>query len=374
MSTEPNSFTNKIIVYSSGNNRENVSLEGWSPELISIMLFAGELYWDGTMTAYSGQPGENIDIQNSFLWISSHGVMAATGHDHETQYSPVTGTSMSAAVLSGAVAELMRRFPQLSAAQIKECLLESSDSCRYPGKGILNLNNAVLYAIFKTQGREDAKSLLKEFNHFKETQATNFLQKTWEKYKSNIKTLSKRPRLRIDLTKPDFKYRNPMYAVLSNKTEPTPLDTSLILGAKELALGFIMAGDHINENLGIRPENTNSGKLNTHTLYARFFDGYHEDFRINTRAQKINILSWIARTKPALQDKNKLEFGIKRLVSCLEDIDTQRLKGELTGNIGDQGYVADLILDMMRIPQDYVTPDYFKKDFEPDGGYMIEVY
>lgn len=369
----PHMFTNKIIVCAGGNNRENVSLGGWSDALISIILFAGELHQNRTMNEHSGQPGENTAIQESFVWIPSKKVMAATGHRDGNQYSLVNGTSMSAAILTGATAELMRRFPELSPAEIKECLLESSDPCTYPGKGILNLNNAILYATFKSKGKQDIKTRLTRLNSFKEKQAATFLQKAWGKYKSNVKDFPKRRPLRIDLSKPGFKYKtplyayqDPLYAVSSEVVRPGVLDIALIQGHKSRALELIMAGHGINPNLIIVTENENSQEFNAPHLYRTFFHGYEGDITMDitmdTTSKKQNITSWIAQTYQPWDNKLAFRFALNRLILHNYDyIDALRLKRELIGNIPDQGYVGELLQDMIRIPENLIEQS--RKDF-----------
>ncbi len=122
--------SNPLIVKSAGNHQQNLSEHPYTKNcesLIPSTLFAGNLRQDYKGSTSSGFPCTNIEFQNSFLWVIADDVLTASGPDNSTQYSPGSGTSNAAAILSGAAALILSKHPTLSTADLKEILLESAD-------------------------------------------------------------------------------------------------------------------------------------------------------------------------------------------------------------------------------------------------------
>ncbi len=264
-------LNNKIIVKASGNNAENLSSNGWSPSISDFILFAGNLRQDLRVTASSGKPGDMQYIQNNFLWVTAQDIMCATGLEEGNQYSPISGTSLAAAILSGAVAQMMERFPEFSSIEIKECLLKSADqdfiqifedghdgvhvSPKHTapgvaidaynpsiwGKGILNLKNAIIYGNLKRKQKQTPTAItarshrldraiqeidLKKNSNLRfqmmekinqeRTNGALLIQNNWKKRKDNVKSCSKRDPLTLDPSKPGFTYERALSKTSSN--------------------------------------------------------------------------------------------------------------------------------------------------------------
>jgi hypothetical protein len=94
---------------------------------MSHTIFAGNLrqdHWDKTS---SGRPGQSDFIQEMFLWVVADDMFSANGPKGSDQYSPGTGTSGAAAILSGAAAIIRSACPSLTSVDVKKILLESAD-------------------------------------------------------------------------------------------------------------------------------------------------------------------------------------------------------------------------------------------------------
>lgn len=281
---------NKIVVKSAGNNAQNLSQKGWSPEMSDFMLFAGNLRQDLRSATSSGTPGNDPHIQNNFLWVMADGIMAATGPGGSiNQYSPVSGTSSAAAILSGAVAQMMELFPEFSNAQIKECLLESADrdfiqifedghdgihvSDRHHttepgkdkyiqhvwGKGILNLKNAIIYGNLKRAIKPSSKTIkshrldasieVADMHRNLRTQmlgelgkerikAASLIQKNWKLTKEQVKSLPKRDPLTLDMSKPGFSYERALGdASINTIKQLTPSQEKALRGISTQSFG-----------------------------------------------------------------------------------------------------------------------------------------
>ncbi len=121
---------NVLIAKSAGNHQENLSEHPHTQgceSLLPFTIFAGNLRQDYKGKTSSGFPGENTAFQNSFIWVIADDVMAASGADGSTEYSPGSGTSNAAAILSGAAALILSKYPTLTTAELKDVLLESAD-------------------------------------------------------------------------------------------------------------------------------------------------------------------------------------------------------------------------------------------------------
>ncbi|MCE2716368.1 MAG: S8/S53 family peptidase [Pseudomonadota bacterium] len=115
-----------LIVKSAGNHQQDLSTHPYTKNcdrLLPFTIFAGNLGQDYKARISSGFPGKNPKIQKSFLWTVGEDILGATGPDGSTQYAPISGTSCSAAIISGAAS----LFPSLTAAEKREVLLESAD-------------------------------------------------------------------------------------------------------------------------------------------------------------------------------------------------------------------------------------------------------
>jgi hypothetical protein len=121
---------NVLITKAAGNNQENLSAHQHTQgceSLLPFTIFTGNLRQDYKGKTSSGFPGANPAFQNSFLWVIADDVLAASGADGSTEYSPGSGTSNAAAILSGAAALILSKYPGLTTEQLKEILLESAD-------------------------------------------------------------------------------------------------------------------------------------------------------------------------------------------------------------------------------------------------------
>lgn len=111
-----------LIVKSAGNSQQNLSTDAYTQNcgvLLPLTIFAGNLRQDYKGKTSSGVPGANPAIQNSFLWVVADDVLTAYGPNGSAQYSPTTGTSNAAAILSGAAALILSKYPGLSTAELK---------------------------------------------------------------------------------------------------------------------------------------------------------------------------------------------------------------------------------------------------------------
>jgi subtilisin family serine protease len=119
---------NVLIVHAAGNNRENKDIvenfptrkfikgdkEAWNV----IEVGASTRYWDEKLTAKFSNYGESsVDFFAPGVYVYS----SLPGN----QYKEMSGTSMSAPVVSGIAAILFSYFPELSAKEVREVLLES---------------------------------------------------------------------------------------------------------------------------------------------------------------------------------------------------------------------------------------------------------
>lgn len=280
----------KIVVKSAGNDAQDLSQKGWTPEMSDFMLFAGNLRQDLRVATSSGTPGSDSHIQNNFLWVMADDIIAGTGPGGDVhQYSPVSGTSSAAAILSGAVAQMMELFPEFSNAQIKECLLESADrdfiqifedghdgihisdrhhttepgkdkySKHIWGKGILNLKNAIIYGNLKRaikpspttpkSHRLDAAIEIADMHRNLRTQmlgelkkerikAASMIQRNWKWTKEHVKTLPKREPLTLDMSKPGFSYERALGdASISTIKQLTPSQEKALRGISTQSSG-----------------------------------------------------------------------------------------------------------------------------------------
>lgn len=119
---------NVLIVHAAGNNRENKDIvenfptrkfikgdkEAWNV----IEVGASTRYWDEKLTAKFSNYGESsVDFFAPGVYVYS----SLPGN----QYKEMSGTSMAAPVVSGVAAILFSYFPELSAKEVREVLLES---------------------------------------------------------------------------------------------------------------------------------------------------------------------------------------------------------------------------------------------------------
>ncbi len=179
---------NALIVKSAGNSKEDLSTTPYTQNCDSLIprtIFAGNLRQDYKGKTSSGVPGLEKKFQDSFLWVIADHVLTASGPEDSIEYSPKTGTSGATAILSGAAALILSKYPELTTAELKDILLESADrdifqlfgsgynavhivenpgvvkdaalkpnpklpTAQYNptfwGKGVLNIKNALLYA------------------------------------------------------------------------------------------------------------------------------------------------------------------------------------------------------------------------------------
>ncbi len=96
----------------------------------------------------SNRPG--VSLQDLSISAPGHHIMTATvsfkGDKTKYKSKDMSGTSISAPIVSSSLALMFEKFPELSALEIKELLLQSSYKSKYPtlfGYGILNLRSAL---------------------------------------------------------------------------------------------------------------------------------------------------------------------------------------------------------------------------------------
>jgi hypothetical protein len=95
---------------------------GAFPELTKRMLLVGSLRKDGvTISQFSNLPG---DFYSLFVYAPGENVTSMGAHEGLTELS---GTSMATPHVSGILTLMSKYFPRLSAAELKECLIESCD-------------------------------------------------------------------------------------------------------------------------------------------------------------------------------------------------------------------------------------------------------
>lgn len=118
-----------------GNNYQTITNPGYCSQVITVAASQKNLF-GGDWAPYSSlgpsrideasavskpditAPGGSDEEQNAFLWSASS--------ISNTAWTGMTGTSMAAPHVTGAIALLMENFPQLNAAQVKEILQNSA--------------------------------------------------------------------------------------------------------------------------------------------------------------------------------------------------------------------------------------------------------
>ncbi len=239
-----------LIVKSAGNSQENLSTNPHTQHcdaLIPHTIFAGNLRQDYKGKTSSGVPGENPIFQDSFLWIIADDTLTASGPEGSKEYSPKSGTSGAAAILSGAAALILSKYPELSTADLREILLESADrdifqlfgsghnavhvsdsgsaaSSSIPhapydpafwGKGVLSIKNALIYASLKREWPQvkptDLRMLMLDYLNEERQEAAKKIQATFKSNKSSREALDQsqldaRPSLVINADLPDREF------------------------------------------------------------------------------------------------------------------------------------------------------------------------
>ncbi len=234
-----------LIVKSAGNSQQNLSTDAYTQNcgvLLPLTIFAGNLRQDYKGKTSSGVPGANPTIQNSFLWVVADDVFTASGPNGSSEYSPGTGTSNAAAILSGAAALILSKYPTISTRELKEILLESADrdifqtygsghdavhvtanpSARessplvaydptFWGKGALNIKNALLYAELKQRYKTFNPVKLREamlmLNRLEQEDAAQKIQRAFRsRVKPSQAELEARPSLTVNTRLPSREF------------------------------------------------------------------------------------------------------------------------------------------------------------------------
>ncbi len=194
---------NVLIVNASGNDQEDLSTHPYTrncDRLLAFTIFAGNLRQDYKTRTSSGFPGESSKFQQSFLWVVGNKVLTATGPDESTEYSPTSGTSNSAAILSAAAALILSKHPTLNIKEVKEILLESADRDIFQeyGSGYRALHipdTSVAYYRQQSQARKGVDSL--STIQKEHTPIVAYNPKFWGKGILNIKNALLYARLKI---------------------------------------------------------------------------------------------------------------------------------------------------------------------------------
>lgn len=120
-----------LLVHAAGNDGQNTeddpsypTVETTEGELISTWLEIGASSWhtDEKLPASFSNHGERIDV-----FAPGVAIYASVP---DNKYEKLNGTSMAAPVTSGVAALLMSYFPELSAKEVKEIILESAVSVK----------------------------------------------------------------------------------------------------------------------------------------------------------------------------------------------------------------------------------------------------
>ncbi len=175
------------------------------------LILTGNLEAGNVLALSSNRPGKDPRINEHFLWTLGSDVLSNVS---ETNIGRETGTSLSAPVVSGAAALILGKYPEFSAQQLKECLLESADQDFWItpkqgpkvhivppgaslkasgdevvigfdkeifGKGILNIGRALRYAALKKEHPKatppEIRYVLDQTDTAKSEQAAQRIQK-----------------------------------------------------------------------------------------------------------------------------------------------------------------------------------------------------
>ncbi len=214
----------KLVIGAAGNNGKflNLELATLSAAQKGQRILTGNLQAGNNIAPSSNMPGEDPLTQDLFLWTLGSDVLSMTGPEN---FGRMSGTSMSAPVVSGAAAVLKSRFPKLTAAELKECLLESADrdfwieqpglsihviepgkpgdlaiigdtgvatwpfDRRIFGKGLLNLRRALDYAYLKQEVKLGTKAIRKSLEVVEKKAATTIQRWFKESYKRKATVL-----------------------------------------------------------------------------------------------------------------------------------------------------------------------------------------
>lgn len=128
----------RLFIQSLGNDGVNVSSTdqirlskaiAYSPDTLPHYIMVTNLMQDGvTLNPTSNTPGEESYLQARTL--SAPGteltVSVLTGDDNGSAYQVNSGTSFSAPHVSGVAAVVLSNFPELTTAQLAQCLLDSA--------------------------------------------------------------------------------------------------------------------------------------------------------------------------------------------------------------------------------------------------------
>src|SRR5450631_4108238 len=146
-----------------GATESNTKVTGWAPNKTTVADFSqvgsadrhADLVAPGTSLVSARAPGSFIDVNNPSGLVSG---------DTSGKLFRGSGTSQSAAVVSGSVALLLQAYPTLTPDQVKFALTSSADpvtnaSPTADGAGTLNLTNALDAASHLTGTDKTAASL-----------------------------------------------------------------------------------------------------------------------------------------------------------------------------------------------------------------------
>jgi len=215
----------KLVIKASGNDGSPLDLPRLDPSRYADqnfltdlpadqkgrMILTGNLEAGNVPAPSSNWPGNNPSLQDHFLWTLGSDVLSLTGID---RVGEMTGTSMSAPVVTGAAALVQSLCPTFTPEQVKECLLESADrdfwvhkpglsihivrpdrpvtmgfktreggpievNCPFDknvwGKGVLNVRRALEYAYLRREYNLSSDAI-REILDFKEQQAATKIQ------------------------------------------------------------------------------------------------------------------------------------------------------------------------------------------------------
>lgn len=134
-----------IIVISAGNEAQvdpHAMAQGFANLAPEHTIIAGAIDINGNPASFTNLAGVSAD---NYLMALGVGVVT---YNNNGQLVTANGTSLSAPVITGAVALLSEAFPHLSGAQIVDILFDSADDAGAPGtdpvygRGILNIDAA----------------------------------------------------------------------------------------------------------------------------------------------------------------------------------------------------------------------------------------
>lgn len=143
-----------ITVVAAGNDgKDNVTvlagLAALYPEFEDHMLAVGAVDSSGKIASFSNKCGIAADFCIVAPGVYTYGALSSDAGHLSDSFGYMSGTSMAAPIVTGAIGVLASNFPELTGAEITQILRETATDLGAPGidaiygNGLLNLENAV---------------------------------------------------------------------------------------------------------------------------------------------------------------------------------------------------------------------------------------